>query len=200
MLDGHERLIFIDGMAHSGTTILAYVLRQHPDIFLFTNGGAQVVLESDDVAHRRVGVLSSVLYSHTQKWVLVKRPWMISAYRDWLIREIPKAKFIYCEREFDKIVKSWEKPTSFVANSLREASREQKRLFHEIQTAVAHDFGRYVQHLNFVKHQAMLDNPKKTVDDIAEWLGLAPFEFDVSMVGEDKDIKAVIGAELTPTV
>ena len=38
MVAGQERLIVVLGMAHSGTTILTYVLKQHPDVILAVGG------------------------------------------------------------------------------------------------------------------------------------------------------------------
>jgi hypothetical protein len=39
MISGNERLIVVFGMAHSGTTILTYVLNKHPETMLAVDGG-----------------------------------------------------------------------------------------------------------------------------------------------------------------
>lgn len=46
VLSGNERLIIEVGLAHSGTTILTHVLRQHPEVVFVVNGSEAWILEN----------------------------------------------------------------------------------------------------------------------------------------------------------
>jgi hypothetical protein len=194
MLAGNERLIVVVGMAHSGTTILTHVLRQHPEIGLAVNGSEAWILENTWLPLEQADPIQELLTNHTYKRVLLKRPWNSVWHGDWMKQEMPNAKFIYCYRDFEEIAKSWSKPTSFVDERLRNGGVEFQRSFYDMCVEASEAFGRTVPFYRKVYHPGFVENPKAMMAMIATWAGLTHFNFDVSQVGHNKDIKKVLSA------
>ena len=127
MIKNNEKIIVISGMAHSGTTILAYILQQHPEIYCFTNGDQACILENDLLLNKQNETIEFVINSHFPKRILLKRPWTECKVLDWFSQELPNARFIYCYKAFEDITKSWCKPTSWISEELRSASEEKQK-------------------------------------------------------------------------
>lgn len=127
MIVGNERLIIVVGMAHSGTTILTYLLRQHPDAVCCTDGTEAWVLENTWLPFERQAPIQDLLARFPHKRVLLKRPWNVAKHRQWMENEMPSAKYLYCFRGFEDISKSWSKPKSFVDPRLRAGDQSYQR-------------------------------------------------------------------------
>ena len=92
MIKNNEKIIVISGMAHSGTTILAYILQQHPEIYCFTNGDQACILENDLLLNKQNEAIEFVINSHFPKRILLKRPWTECKVLEWFSQELPNAR------------------------------------------------------------------------------------------------------------
>lgn len=193
-ISGNDRLIIILGMAHSGTTILAHVLSQHPDVVLAANGQTAVLLENEWLVNADPGPIQALLQKHSDKRVLLKRPWNEIRQAEWMAQVMPDARYIYCVREFHAIATSWKKPTSLVEKKLRDCNCRQMAGYFAWCRDKADRFAATVAHCCEHCHEAFLADPATIMEDTAAWLGLAPFSFDVSQVGTT-DIKAALASK-----
>jgi hypothetical protein len=192
MISGNERLIVVFGMAHSGTTILTYVLNKHPETMLAVDGEKSWILENTWLPLEQGEPIQGFLATYPNKRLLLKRPWNEVWHGDWMRREMPNAKFIYCYRDFDEITKSWSKPTSFVNDMLRSGGIEYQRGYYQFCLEKAEAFARAVPFFYKLHHPRFVEDPKRVMAEISAWAGLAPFKFDVSQVSCDKNIKDVL--------
>lgn len=192
MITGNERLIIVLGMAHSGTTILTHVLRQHPDITLFVDGSEAWIYENTYLPLEQSEPIQQLLTDYPNRRIILKRPWNEVWHGDWMAQEMPNAKFIYCYRSFEETAKSWSKPTSFVADQLRSGGIDYQRSFYHFCIEKAEAFSRKVPFYKKVFHPDFVERPAHTIAMLAQWFGLSPFKFDVSQVGHDKDIKRLL--------
>ncbi len=194
MICGNERLIVVLGMAHSGTTILSYVLRQHPEVVCCTDGTEAWILENSWLPLEQAEPIERLLTRFATRRVLLKRPWNEVWHGDWMKREMPNASFIYCYRSFADTAASWCKPTSFVEDQLRFGGVEYQRNFYEMCWQRAQSFGSGVPCFRKHYHADFVADPAKVIAVAAAWLGLAPFKFNVGEVSSDKDIKSLLWA------
>ncbi len=191
MIAGNERLIVVLGMAHSGTTILTYVLWQHPGIVCCMDGDEAWVLENSWMHLEQAEPIQSVLDQHPLKRVLLKRPWNEVNHGDWMKREMPDARFIYCYRNFTDVSASWRKHSSMVSRSLREGGPDHQRETYAASWDRADALRTVVKWFRYHSHQCFVDHPTRTMEETTTWLELPPFEFDASLVGRC-DIKSVL--------
>ena len=189
MIADNERLIIVLGMAHSGTTILTYLLRQHPEIYIVANGNEAWILENSWLPNELAEPIQGVLRRFPQKRILLKRPWNCVWHGEWMAREMPHARFIYCDRDFEAIAASWSKPTSFVDDRLRNGGLEHQRAHYEFCHERAETFAQSVPFFHRVDHSDFVRSPKETMARLAAWTGLPPFDYDVCEVGLRADIK-----------
>jgi hypothetical protein len=195
MIIGNDRLIVVLGMAHSGTTIVAYILRQHPDVVVAVGGYEGWILENTWLPREESQPIQNLLNENPDKRVLLKRPWNEVHHPEWMHREMPDATFIYCVRPFEAISQSWSRRNSFVDSRLRNGGVHYQRLFYQMSLAKGNAFGRTVQHFHVIENGSFIAKPAQTMQDIASWVGLAPWEFDVSTVSSDKNIKRILSRE-----
>src|SRR5580700_6890848 len=109
-----------------------------------------------------------------------------------MAREMPNARYVYCVRPFDEIAVSWSKPTSLAGEHLRSSPIESQRDFYRFCLDRATMFGFSVRHFTEVRLPEFVRNPSSVMATLACSLGLTHFDFDVSQVGRDKDIKQVL--------
>ena len=192
MITGNERLIVVLGMAHSGTTILTYVLKRHPDVMIAAEGTEAWIFENTWLPAEQGGPIQDLLTRRPTKRLLLKRPWCEVWNGEWMAREMPGARFVYCHRDFDEIAKSWSKPESLVDDALRNGGVDYQRDYYRTCWDKAEAFGRSVPFFRRFNHADFAARPGPVMADLAAWLGLAPFAFDVSKVGNGNDIKAII--------
>lgn len=169
-------------MAHSGTTIVSYILRQHPSVVVATDGHESWILENTSLPHEDHLAVQRILDSNPQKYVLMKRPWNCVYHIDWMGREMPNAKYIYCQKTFSEINKSWSKRSSFIEDKLRNSSAEEKCKFYNMCLSKSTELSEKVSHFYKVHHSDFMKNSEYIIKDIANWIGLKPFKFDVSKV------------------
>jgi Sulfotransferase family len=185
---GNDRLIIVLGMAHSGTTILTYTLQQHPDVVCGTSGPEAWLFENDWLMSEQTALIQEILDNNLNKKVLLKRPWVCVDHRDYLVREMPNAKFIYCYRDFFDISMSWSKPTSFVGANLRSDSEFQRKTYDETLKA-GEILASKVPFFIKIYHKDFVNHPSRIMRMITEWVGLSHFNFDLRFVSYNKDIK-----------
>jgi hypothetical protein len=169
VLAGNERLIVVLGMAHSGTTILTYVLKQHPDVLSAVNGPEAWILENDWLRLEQASPIQDVLCSFPNHRILLKRPWSCVWHGDWMAAEMPNARFLYCQREFGEIAQSWSKPTSFVDGTLRHAATQHKQELYQFFRRKGEEFGTRVPYFLKVDHAQFVEQPARVMAGIADW-------------------------------
>lgn len=191
MIQGNERLIIILGMAHSGTTVIAYTLRQHPNIICCINGTEANLLENDWLLLRQTEPIQTILNNHPEKKVLLKRPWNEIRHPAWMFREMPDAHYIYCFREFNSICKSWSKSTSLVDKHVRLGCPEYKREFYDECLLKGQNFCSKVNSF-IIDNDDFIKDSNKVITDVSKFIGLEQYDFDTSKVVDNGDIKSQI--------
>jgi hypothetical protein len=188
-----DRLIIILGMAHSGTTILTYVLKQHPNIVCCINGNEELNLENDYLVTEETQNIQDLLLRFPDHRIMLKRPWTEVWHANWLRREMPNAKFIYCYRGFEDIAESWSKPTSMVSSDLRDGSIEFKKEYYDYCFECARVFSETVPNFHWHYYPTfVMESPARVAIRLIDWLNLKRVRFDTSMVGKSVNIKDVI--------
>lgn len=198
MIRGHDRLIIVCGMAHSGTTILTHVLKEHPSVFCFVNGSESWLLENTILPNKQNESLQRILQTiPNNKRILLKRPWVLCCgLTDWLLQDLPNAKYLYCYREFSDISMSWSKPTSLIDDHLRN-SKENQEIHYRLCLEQTQEFKNKVPYFKQIHHLDFVKDPTGVMSDICKWAALPSFRFNVSHVSLDKDIKNIIKFEHT---
>lgn len=189
MIISNERLIVVLGMAHSGTTILTYILKQHPNIFCGTNGMESWIFENDWLPRENPVPIQELINKYPTKRILIKRPWNCVKHGKWMQDEMPNAKYLYCLRPFEEISVSWSKPTSFIDISLRNSSLEDKKTYYNMCYEKGIEFGLRVQFFKVINNLDFIKNPEQVISDLSNWLELTPFKFNLSQVSSTKNIK-----------
>lgn len=179
-------------MAHSGTTILTHVLRHHPEVRLAVSGSEAWILENTWLPFEETEPIRQLLADDPSRRIILKRPWNCLYHSDWMAREMPKARFIYCYRSFEETAKSWSKTTSLVDEQLRDGGLDYQQTFYQFCLKKAEAFSRRVRFFRKVFHPSFVASPAHTMATLATWLGLTPFEFELSQVAYDKDIKGLL--------
>lgn len=181
MIHGDDRLIIIGGMAHSGTTILAHVLQQHPSIVLCAGGSEGWILENDWVPTENVGKIQSLLDEFPNKRVMLKRAWCDAIHGRWMTETMPNAKVICCFRNFEDIAASWKREDSMVDARIREGSlQHQRQVYDEHWTRM--QWLETVMACRRHYHPMFASNPERMLAQIGKWLKLPRFNFDTSLV------------------
>lgn len=187
----NDRLIVVLGMAHSGTTSLTFVLRQHPETICCVSGRESKLLENDWLLAEQAEPIQRLLGRY-RKRIILKRPWVEVDHADFLVREMPTAKFVYCYRDFKDISKSWSKPNSLVDPALRLNLTFQEETYKKcIERSEA--LKNRVPFFKKVYHPDFVSDPKKIMDELSEWLGLFPFVFDTKEISYNRNIKSILG-------
>lgn len=185
-----DRLVIVLGMAHSGTTILTHLLRQHPSLHLCANGGNAWLLENDWLLAKDQCSILNALKQHER--VLLKRPWTEYRALDWLIETFPNAWYIYCYKDCEDIIQSWSRTDTNCEADLRDAPMAEKRAFYEHCRRCAITLWENVAHFRVVHHPYLARHPADCMVELRNWLGLSAFIFDVSAVVSGVDIKKVL--------
>ena len=179
MIADNRRMIFVLGMARSGTTAFTYVLSQHPQIFLFTN---TYNLENTLMPRRQVEEMQRVVNTHPDKRILMKRPWA-ERHPDFFKEHTPQAKFIFLVRDSDAICKSWGN-TNWVALFLKDASIEGKKRYYDKHIQHMQTFTRKLgpERVWQAKYERFATNTAAVMRRITAWLSLDKFKYDTSMI------------------
>lgn len=191
MIKDNKRLIIITGMPHSGTTILAYILKQHPDILCYTDGNEAWLLENDLLLSENSEDIEKILKQNSDKIILLKRPLSEVKKANWMKNEMPDAKYIYCYKTFDDINLSWTKPTSFCPE-LRDTCESERKIFYTNSWNAAMQFGNNIQYFKEIFYSKFLENPSSIIKDLINWANLLPYDFDYSEISISKNIKDII--------
>ena len=182
-------MIFLSGMAHSGTTILAHLLRQHPSVYHQVDGKSAMFYESDLIFDSKS--LNELVLNNFGKKVLVKKPWVFADNPNYFIDLFPDAYFVCCLKSFEESSKSWSKPYSQVAFNFRYDNIVQKEkydLFIEKINIIMNS----VSNFKIVYYDEFIGNPLVVMKELTEFLEIDEFNYDLTDVGVDKNIKVII--------
>ncbi len=94
-------------------------------------------------------------------------------------------------KQFEEILKSWRKSTSYVNPKIRNATDEFQRNFYQDCLTMATTFGAKVS-FKMVHHTDFLLDPRRILVETLMWLGLPPWKFDVGLVNSNIDIKKIL--------
>ena len=186
MIQGNDKLIVVLGMAHSGTTVITHVLKQHPDVQVIVGGNESWLYENDWLPLKQSEPIQNILNLHPNKKILLKRPQIEVSCADWMKQEMPDAKYIYCYRNFKDISKSWSAPTSVLSNEIRTSVAKQQEHYNLCWDS-AWKFAKTVKNFKPIFHVDLLIHPNRIIDSVAKFLGLAAFKFNVSTVSSKKE-------------
>lgn len=180
-----SRILIVLGMARSGTTILTYVLANHPQIHLITNGKQYHVLENNvlpgPMTPHQLQFLDTKIKQYKGQYLLLKRPWEEGALAKYQ-KYFPNARFLCTLRDFESIKKSWMR-TRMVQQDTREHPKEKYSQYYECATRFAETYG--TQQFRFVPYDKLVSNPSEVFKNIASFLHIAP-TFDTSTIGFGK--------------
>jgi hypothetical protein len=182
-------IIFLSGMAHSGTTILTHLLRQHPSVYHQIDGKSVMFYESDLIFDSKS--LNELVLNNFGKKVLVKKPWVFGVNPNYFIDLFPDAYFICCLKSFEEASKSWSKPYSQVAFDFRYnnvAQKEKYDLFMESVYVMKNSLNKF----KIVYYDEFIGNSLDIMKELTEFLEIDNFNYDLSDVGNDKNIKVII--------
>lgn len=187
MIKNSQNLVIICGMAHTGTTVIAHILRQHPGITLVNNGSMAYILENDYLLDADETAIEQLL-AHGDR-VLLKRPWVEYHQTDWLIQHFPDAYYIYCLKEKERTIKSWSAPNSYVSEEFRNRSYDEKSKAYDDCFDSAMRLKDGVNKFISIDNGDVIEKPKEIFSNINHFLGLNPFEYDLSDISSSKPIK-----------
>lgn len=169
------KLIIIDGTAHSGTTILAYCLRQHPDINVYTGGPEQKLLENDWLRYKKLEPILKIV-AEDPKYVLLKRPWTIKYNSQWLLENFLTAKFIYCTRNENDTIISWRSSGSMLSPEMKDLSKKAMQAMYHECNIIASAFSKQVPFFRYFDHATL---SQETLNELVAWLELPEFKFTI---------------------
>lgn len=192
-----ENIIVVTGMAHSGTTILTYLLQQHPEIVCYTDGGNHWILENDILSLKDLLILNRLMGQDLGHRLLLKKPGITNTNSEWLQEHLSSAYYVYCLRPFDEIVKSWNKKTTMVDEQLRNKDKDFQRQCYNQFLENDLQFGSKVKNFSIVEHEELLVNPVQIMKTVIKFLGLKSWDFDVSEVSSTNNIKETLYSALT---
>ena len=182
--------VVIFGMAHSGTTIFARILSQHPDLVLYANGPQRKLLECDEPRYKQYKKLQKLSESLSKR-LLVKRPWTEKNYNGWR-RHFPKATYFLLLREREASIKSWLAPTSMAGNELKTREVCEAKYSEHLELANKWEKGLLPEaKFMLIRYEQMMSDPLPVWQRVGELLG-RPHKFDLSELGTC-DIKRVLG-------
>jgi hypothetical protein len=187
MIKGNEKLIIICGMAHSGTTIVAHVIRQHPDFVLFNNGSMAFILENDFLLNANAQKIESLTQKENR--VILKRPWIENNHTDWLIENMPNSYYLYCLKDKNSIIKSWSAHNSYVNPKFRKSSHDEKSNSYDTCYSNAMKLKDKVKNFMTIENEKLIANPIEMFNEINIFLNAKQFNYNLSDVSSTKSIK-----------
>lgn len=174
-------------MAHTGTTIVAHVLRQHPELNLFKNGSEEFILENDILLNADSEKLKKILKPDER--IILKRPWVEINQKRWLLSNLPNAYYIYCIKDKMKTIKSWSSPNSFVSDEFRELSFQKKSEAFDNCLNDALELKRKVKNFFLVNNEEVIHSPHKVFSEINNFLNVSNFDYDLTDISNKNSIK-----------
>jgi hypothetical protein len=178
-----NKLIVVSGMPHSFTTLLTYLLSQHPSVFLFIKGDVSgYMLEN---AHLHAGELEPLLDCCKQHdYVLVKKPGVFQRNAEFLLTKLPDAYYICCRKTFEEFSHSslghGRLGDDLTANLDK---RLRVRQFYKEHKIAENKFGTEAKNFKLIHYKDLMVNPCGVMETLRIWLGLSPHQFDCSIVG-----------------
>lgn len=187
MIQNNKNLVIICGMAHTGTTVLAHILRQHPELTLFKNGSEAFILENDILLNADTKALKEILKLNQR--TILKRPWVETNQKNWLTKFLPKSYYIYCIKDKEKTIESWSSETSFVSDEFRNLSYKKKSEAFDNCFNDAIELKKTVKNFLTVNNEEVIKSPQETFLNINYYLNVSDFEYNLSDVSRKKSIK-----------
>ncbi|MGA9421532.1 MAG: sulfotransferase [Rhodanobacteraceae bacterium] len=184
--------IFIVGAPRSGTTLVAERLSRHPAVcnrgemewLPFLAGQLAGTDTSDSSAMRKAAAIYLAQLRQDDspaRWFIDKRP-LNFLYLDLIAALFPTARIIHCERNArDTALSIWmqyfigpDYGFAYDFTNIAALLRGSERLL-----GAAHERG--MLDIHRVRYEDMVRDPDLSVDALASWLGLPPFDWSTSM-------------------
>lgn len=194
---------FLAGLPRSGSTVLAALLNQHPDVYASPTSGLGEVMfntlrawasSSAEQASRDVNQIKSVLRGIMDaKYCNVDKPVIIDKARNWadsdtmqVLEELlsRKPKIIATVRDIDACAASFVRVAN--PNDTEHFLRNSRLIDHLKQSYAAllsgykHDKSCFL----FVEYEDMIANPDEQLARIHDFLGLSDFKYDFNHLDE----------------
>ncbi len=187
MIKNDENIVIVCGMAHTGTTIVTHILRQHPELILFKNGSEEFILENDILLTADTEKLKKILKPDER--IILKRPWVETNQKHWLLSKLPNAYYIYCIKDKEKTIESWSRENSYVSEEFRSLSFQKKSEAFDKCYTDAMDIKGEVDNFFIIHNEELIKSPKKIFSQVNDFLKISQFEYDVSDISKRKPIK-----------
>lgn len=198
-MNGEDRLVIVLGLYHSGTTILTYLLRQHPDMRLLQDepigDEPNWSLENRWTSLGELDHIAKQLKEYPKDRLLLKQVYHHTWWSFDTITSLRKAKFVWIRKTFEEAVRSWKKPSSLAGQELLEGDEEFCRKYYDERMEDVRVFLRS-RPFYTVDYSDFLSDPREVLSDLIEWIGLEPFEFNTAQVSSEIDIKIILGRTL----
>ena len=180
-------------MAHSGTTIVAHILRQHPELYIYKNGSEEFILENDILLNADSEKVKKML--NPDERIILKRPWVETNQKSWLMTYLPDAYYIYCIKDKKKTIRSWSSPNSFVSDEFRELSFQKKSEAFDNCYNDAMELKGKVKNFFIANNEDIIQSPSKVFSDINNFLNIGGFDYDLNDISNKKSIKKKLNTQ-----
>ena len=175
-------LVFIGGMAHSGTTALAQHLGLTPGWSLHVSANR---LESAELINRDAAAIREIA-AQSPGVTVMKAPW-IERDHEWFAREFPSASYFIMIRSFSKIRESWARDAQHYVN-LRERCSNWKGMVDLYQEFVGHvtELMKSVKRVALIEHSLLCQSRGLFLNEILEKWELPVNPFDSATIDPEK--------------
>jgi len=192
MIGSSGRVLIVTGMVHSGTTIVASLLAQHPQVSALTSGRWAWLYETLALcgAHPEETQRLERTLEATEGRVLLKAVWP-EITPAWIVEHLPEARVVYCQKPFAQMRASWRKRTSLAG--MEDWSEAALRRVYAQGMAEADAFARRCVHFTRFENAALVKAPQAALAALMSALGLGEVALDVSLVSADKNIREILG-------
>ena len=175
-------MVFISGMAHSGTTALAQFLGLTPGYSLHVSSAR---LEADELIRRDAGAIRRVARESRGVFVM-KAPWLEQD-AAWCAQEFPEAHYLIMLRNFAAVEQSWIRDMEYFPTLADRCSTFQGRV--ELYAA----FCRYAEAMVrafpkacIVEHSLLCKSRGMCLAPILQAWNLPPPQFDSGVIDSTK--------------
>ena len=198
----NKTLHFLSGIPRSGSTVLAAILNQNPDTHVSTTSG--MVHALDALAHKwhEQGLLNEndphrIKLAQTMRGMMdafyedIDKPVVIDKGRGWPIDVIMQAMTQVLQRN-PKIIATVRPVADCMASFIRVAKpADLEEFMHSGQLAdhlkaaymsLKSGYDTMPESFLFVEYDKLIENPKKELQRVHDFLGLKPFDYDFSNI------------------
>lgn len=208
----NKQLYFLSGIPRSGSTVLAAILNQNPDTHVSTTSGLVLALDALANGWHQQHLLNTTdpnreKLAQTMRGMIdsfyedVDKPVIIDKSRGWPVPIIMSA-MSQVLKDKPKIIATVRSVADCMASFIRIAQPDDLEKFMQDGQYADHLKAAYIslqvgyEHMPecflFVEYDNLINNPKKELQRVHDFLGLKPFDYDFnnidgSMVKEDDE-------------